>query len=217
MKSRKSLVLSPSLKPLSLEEVKGFLKIDVADEDVLLNALIDSATERLQDYLNIKIMYQKWAIYFDCFGVSRNPKADNYDSWSEGYIPDLFSTLNYLELPIGNIQRIESFKTYDDDNEYYLFDKSNYNVDLYTTPARIALKRNSVWPATVLRTLNGVEIIVEVGWVTQDEVPAPIKQALRLYIAQMYESRGDDTNEENRRAIPTAALALIDHLKLYRI
>lgn len=216
MRVKQKLNLAPTLTPVSLAEVKGFLKIDVTDDDVLLQLLIEAAVKKFEDELDLKIMAQKWDVYLDNFPLKRNMSADNYEHGDTGHVGSLFSTCNYIELPFGNLTAVDSFITYDEEDTAIVFDASNYEVDTVGRPAKVALRRSAQWPATILRSLNGIKILCSVGYATAAEVPAYLKQAILIYIGQLYETRGDEANEENK-AIPKAALALINLQRVYKL
>jgi uncharacterized phiE125 gp8 family phage protein len=50
----------PKLEPLTLEEVKRFLKLDASDEDLLLQDLIVAVREMAEQYMRQSLLTQVW-------------------------------------------------------------------------------------------------------------------------------------------------------------
>lgn len=58
-------VSNPALEPLSLTDVKLFLRIDDSSEDSLINNLIVTAREAAEEYLKRSLINQSWKLIFD--------------------------------------------------------------------------------------------------------------------------------------------------------
>jgi len=71
-----------------------------------------------------------------------------------------------------------------------------------------------VWPTTILRKLNGIEIKFTAGMAaTAAEVPPTIKQAVLELVAHLYEHRGD----EKQVAIPSVVSLMMAPYKRTRL
>jgi uncharacterized phiE125 gp8 family phage protein len=71
-----------------------------------------------------------------------------------------------------------------------------------------------VWPTTILRKTNGIEIKFKAGMATTpDQLPAGIKQAVLSLAAYYYEHRGD----EKQVKLPLEVGLLIAPYKFERI
>lgn len=221
MKARVQLKIAPdpALLPVSLEEVKDFLRIDetTTEEDSELTNLINAATVRLEKYLDIKLMFQVWYLFYDSFGVQRSRDYDAIIDSGQAPRSLLFSQCNYLSIPFGNVYSVDKLEVTDEDDNTTTFDSSNYDVDTVGNPGRIALKRNAIWPDVVLKTVNAIRITLNLGYDDAENVPANIKQALLIYVANLYETRGDDSSEESKIAIPKAALAVLQADYIYKL
>jgi hypothetical protein len=206
-----SLQTPPSEFPLTVDEAKLYLRIDIDDDDDLIQTLIGAATRRVESYIDQKIIKQKWDIYYDAFPFSEK------NIWWDG-VRDvakniLSSAQGYILLPLGKCISIESFKTYDNADNEFEFASSNFNVDNFNSRGRISLKLGQVWPATVLRTINGIKITGFFGLCeTAATVPEDIKMALQFIIAQMYEHRGDEYPK-----IPASALMLLEPYRRVKV
>ncbi|HXB12425.1 MAG TPA: head-tail connector protein [Bacteroidia bacterium] len=58
-------IVTPPATELSLSTVKSYLRIDFADDDTLITALIQSARERAEQYCNRSFITQTLEAYYD--------------------------------------------------------------------------------------------------------------------------------------------------------
>lgn len=159
-----------------------------------------------------KIISQKWDVYFDHW-----PRTYKSNQWWDGVkemaVSELTSTYGELKLPLGKLISVEEFNTYGDDGTPILFSNTSYVVDTSGPSGRIALKLGQVWPTTVLRAVNGIEIKATFGMFNSAAaVSEDIKHAVKSFVAQMYEHRGDENPK-----IPGAALMLLEPYKEYNL
>jgi len=196
----KNLVVAPS-QLVSTADAKAYLKVDHSDEDTLIDALVKSATTRLEKYTNRVFATQTWDFYLDSW--PRNYKSDLWwDGVREGAVNQLYADLDEIEVPITPIQSVTHIKYFSPDDTEYTFDSANYNVDSYSSPPRIKLGFGQVWPSITLRTLNAVQIRVVAGYVS---VPDPIVQAVKELTGHLYEHRGDESVK-----VPSTPLMLVE-------
>ena len=190
--NRKSLkVITPasavSEKPVSLAEMKSYMRVDTEDDDALINDFIDIATECVKQYTRRSIMTETLELTIDYFGDSR----DEFDTLSEGVHnttrASVFGYGNEIDLPFIPIQSITSIKTYDTTNAESTFSSTYYQLD--ETGGRVYLNSGATWP-TGLRDREAIKIRYVAGYgSTPQSVPAPIKQAIRQHVSFMYECR----------------------------
>lgn len=62
-------VVSPAEEPVTLDEVKDFIKLDGSGEDAQLSRLIAAARERAEHWMRRSIITQRWRISLD-YGVA---------------------------------------------------------------------------------------------------------------------------------------------------
>lgn len=220
MLSKPKLVTAPAKLAIALSTVKEFLRIDTDAEDTALKVMIKAATSRIEEYIDKKIVNQKWNIFYDGFKI----KTGGMDTeWWDGVRDGAISMLQVCEpeikLPFGNLSTVESFKTFDDEDEEYIFSSINYHVDSNSDYGRIVLKKGKSWPTTTLRTVNGIciEAIFGYGEGADEETgitttPEDIATAILNFVAVIYERRGDELPK-----IPDNALMLLEPYKNYRI
>lgn len=213
-----SLITAPALPPIGLTQVKTFLRVDGSDEDTIISTLINAATKRLEAETDRKFVTQTWDIYYDCFPIKPNKKSDDWwDGTRDGAISQLYSPVNFIDLPFGICQSITSFKTFDDANVEYTF--TDFHLDNVSSTPRIALKQTATWPTTVLRSVNGIAIRGVFGFGTGDNnagsngsTPDDIREAIKQMVGIMYEHRGDEMPK-----IPTTVSMLIEPYRRIKV
>ena len=171
-----TLITPATLKPISLEELKLHLRIelDVLDEDEYLEALMVAATEYIEDITRRKLLTQTWDYFLD--------------EW-----PDE----DFITLPFGNLQSVPL-------TQYVKYTDSagTLNTLAVTTDyiwetngedfGRVVLPYADTWPTASLYPSNPIVVRFVCGWTTAALVPFKIKAALKMICAQMYEDRGEN-------------------------
>lgn len=187
-KMKVKVIESPSIYPVTLDEVKQHLRITYDFEDAYLEGLIEVATEGVQDYLGRYLITHKLLGSLDILST-------NEAWWSgtrQGSITELSGYSNTIELRWLPLISVESITTYARNDTPAVFPSTNYRVDTSDPDlwGRIRLVQGAVWPSD-LRNLNGVEIQYFVGYgTTADDVPRILKQGLLMVIAYLYNNRG---------------------------
>lgn len=198
------LKTSPAEDPVTVTEAKDYLRVDGNLEDGRILTMIKAATLRLEAYCDQKFISQHWYQYMDCFPMAKS--NDWWDGTREGAISQLYSPANNIELLLGPLRAVTAFNSYADDGVAVLFNSENYVLDTSGPYGRIALKISGVWPTTILRKVNGIEIDFEVGMSTNAAgLASDVKQSVLEYVAMLYENRGDE-----KTAIPVTAMALLE-------
>lgn len=216
MKSRSAPENQRTFLALSLSDAKNFLRVDNSSDDSLITALIDVATDYAEDFIDQKIAERTINIFYDDFPGAVNTYGEgSYDA----AISEINGSGSILKIPFGNAQSIANFYTYDDDNTAYSFASSNYYFD--KIEGRIGLKAGAVWPSTILRPLNGVQVQVVAGYASAGAIPSPIVHALRLIVSKLFENRGDQTSSEffgtSGFVIPNTAAALLTPYRKFKV
>lgn len=191
------LSTAPAALAVDLTALKSFMRIDGSGEDTLLTILAKSATERIEEYIAQKLITQTWNIFYDSFGYK--PSDQWHDGVKDGIISDYAGGApSFLDLPFGPLVSVTAFKTYADDDTASTFAASNYTLDTKGPFGRVALRMGAVWPTTVLRPVNGIEINGAVfGYgASNTSVPSAIQHAIMLTVSKVYENRGDSASGE---------------------
>ena len=187
---RLSLVTAPLIFPVTLQEVKDFLRITSTDEDNLLNNYIAVATGNAESYTRRAFITQTWQMFMDQY-----PCQDK-DMWWDGVKQLPISTLvesNGFYIPKPPLQSVTHFKTYDDNDVASIFSTSSYQVSVYSGDyaenGRITLRDSGTYPEYT-RNADGIEIEFICGYGDNaDDVPWQIKQGILQEISYMYQHR----------------------------
>lgn len=158
-------VVAPLVEPISLTEVKDYLRIDGNDSDSTLSPLIISAREYCEDYQNRALITQTWELTLDSF-------------------PD-----NLIRVPRPPLQSVVSIKYKDELGIEATISSSDYIVDTDSEPGRIVLAAGKTWPSLTLQPINGVKIRYVAGYGDNAaDVPQKTKDAMLMYIANRHEN-----------------------------
>jgi uncharacterized phiE125 gp8 family phage protein len=171
------LLTLPAETPLSLAEAKAHLRVDHADEDGLITALIEAATRHLDGrdgILNRALVTQDWE-----------------------YRIAAFPACGAIKLPFPPLQSVTAVSYVDAAGAVQTLPSSDYVVDTATYEGQIRRAFGIAWPATRCEE-HAVRVTFKAGYGTASAVPAPIKQAMKFMIGHFY---------ENREAVGEAAFA----------
>ncbi|SON54882.1 Phage gp6-like head-tail connector protein [Hartmannibacter diazotrophicus] len=173
------LLVAPAVEPLTLGEAKLFLRLDGSDEDDLVTAFILAARLAVEQLSRRLLIDQTWRVTFD-----RVPKS------------------RLLKLPLMPVRSVVSLSVVDADGASTTVDPSAYETDFTGGEARIAVTD----PTLPGVRLAGIEVRVQAGYGTAaEDVPEPLRQAMRLLVAHWYEHRGDVA----ANGIPDAVVSLL--------
>lgn len=173
------LVTDASDEPVTLEEAKLHLRVDIDADDDLIAALATTARQAVENFTRRALLSQDWELRLDEF-------------------PDE----SVLEIPLPPLQEVSAITYTDDDGVSHTFDSSNYVVDTGSTPGRIALKDGASWPGEPLAPLAGVQIAFTAGYASADEIPRPLRQGVLLMLGHLYENREATTTEKAVAMLP---------------
>jgi hypothetical protein len=185
-------VEAPSEEPISVGEAKSHLRLDTAvDDEYLTSLLIPAARQLLEELCWRGFVTQKWELVLEGF---HGKSALELPAWVRGQ----FCMSEPIELPRGNLAELENDDpavesvTYIDPNgvQQTLTETVDYTVDNVSVPGRILPAYGKSWPATRSQW-DAVRITYSVGWAKED-IPAPLKQAMLVALAEMYEHRTPD-------------------------
>lgn len=168
MNAQWRLVTAPTVEPVTLEEAKLHLRVDALDEDSLIVGLIVAARTRLEEHCERAFVTQTWRL-----------------SLSE------FPALRAIGLPRPALQAITSITYSDADNVSTTFAAANYVVVTDAEPGLVVLASGAQWPSGV-ELLPGlpVRITYTCGYgATTASVPQPLRAAILLLVAHLYENR----------------------------
>lgn len=180
-----TVTTEPTAEPLSLQEVKEYLRVDDATDERVVRPLILAARQFAEEHMGIAIMQQTLKFEVDTAVDTDSPLWEGMRT-----APDINYYKNYIALPRNPVISVTSVKTYDDSDNATVFATSKYYVDNSRQPARIVLRTGQTFPSA-LRVANAIEVIYVAGYTTAYSVPEPIRLGMLQHIAYMYEHRGD--------------------------
>lgn len=190
-------VITPAtLKALTVQEVKDYLRVDSDAEDTLLEVLISAATEMAESYLGRFLLTTVIEEFYDFFPV--------YKTGVDPFRGDR----NIIYLSRGPVQSLASVKYIDGNGDEQTVSSSDYRTDLVSEPGRIFPDYG--WYGTK-DTVNAVIVRYTCGYTQASDVPANIKMAMLLMIGEMYEKRVDSVHR-----LPTASEYLLNPYRVFR-
>lgn len=180
-----TVVAPPAEYPVTRAEAKLYARIDVTDDDALIDDLIAAATADAESYTRRTFITTTLKLTLDV------PSSNAFANLSEG-IHDLPSSIlngpipSSIGLSLPPVISVTSVKTTDNDGVEDTFDSAGYYVD--TTSGRLILKSGYSWPSDI-RTKAGFAVTYTAGYGDAAAVPKPIKLAILMHVARMYEER----------------------------
>ncbi len=190
------LVLSagPEVEPVSLAEAKAHLRIDGTDEDILIGSLIVTSRLHIEAEMGLALVTQGWSWFTD--------------AWPRGAS---------LKLPLRPVQSIAAVRTYDDAGVATTLSPDAYFLDGAGKPARLVRQGALAWPKPG-RIANGIEIAFTAGYGdAEDDVPAPVRLAVKMLVAHWYEAREPVLLGEQADPVPATVANLIAPYRSVRL
>lgn len=175
--------LSAASFPLTLAEVKAYLRVDGTDQDDTITALLSFACAFVERETQQQMLTATKQLYLDRFPghVAR------VDSFGLDVAPHRYED-NTIRLPFPPLQIVTSVN-YLSNGSYVAVDPSLYAVDAAHKPGRIVLKGVNRWPQPDC-VANAVRVDYVAGYGdTAEAVPELFKQAIRWLVGHCYENR----------------------------
>jgi uncharacterized phiE125 gp8 family phage protein len=166
-----SQIEPPADPVISLEEAKKHCRVDHADDDVYIEALVGAAIAHLDGYAGILgrcLVTQKWQVSLTCWPSDR-----------------------CIRLPFPDVSAV-TVKYSDGGNAEQTLDQAA-NWDIYhdARGGFVYLKNAFSGPTLYDDRLDAVRIEVEAGFGDPEDVPEAIKAAIKLMVGSLYENRED--------------------------
>lgn len=178
------LITPASAPPVTLAEAKLHLRVDVADDDALISALLMAATEQAEHQTGRAVMAQTWELTLDAF-------------------PD---ALELTRIPVQSVASVIYADSTGADQTLtgsaYALDNADDNGPAFVVPAY-----GTTWPAT-RDQINAVRVRYVAGYASAADVPESFKSWIKLMVGAMYENR---ESEVLSRGV-VLSLGFADHL-----
>jgi uncharacterized phiE125 gp8 family phage protein len=180
------LVTAPAAEPLTTEEVKAHLRVDISDDDTLINSLTTAAREHVEHLTRRQLMPATWRLSLDSFPGNFQRRGAWFRETPEG---------TDILLPRPALTAITHIKYYDASGVLQTLSTDVYSAQTDDEPGRVTLKYGQQWPDTQ-DVANAVVITYTSGYSTGSDavtsaaaVPKSLKQAILLLVAHWYENR----------------------------
>jgi hypothetical protein len=178
------IITPPNVLPVTLQEVKEMLVVDGDQDDVMLTAFMQAATDAARQYMRRSIVTETLELAMDGFAKGGEDAAIRLGAGVHTvHYPSLMSAGSDVELPFGPVASIVSVTTYNRANAANVFDAGAY----YLGQDRVALVEGNTWPTDLRRT--DAVVIRYVSGQDAANVPPAIKQAVKQHVLAMYECR----------------------------
>jgi uncharacterized phiE125 gp8 family phage protein len=179
----------PAIEPVTLEEVKEFVKVDGVSEDALLGSMTTAARIAVENFLGRALIEQTILL--------------KMDEWPG----------DVLKLPMPPFISITEVRTLDESDAPTIYAATNYYTSTGPHEALLIIKNGCTPPTNTTRYYKGYEVEYKAGYgATAASVPQPIKEAIKLMVALIYEGRIPDLS-----SVPPLAAALLSQYSLVRV
>lgn len=158
------LITAPSIEPVSLTEMKSYLREVTTDHDTTLTNLIASARDYVEKMTGRALLTQTWELTLDDW-----PARD------------------YIELDYPPLASVTSIKYTDSAGVENTLAASAYLVDTSGIPGRVCLKNGQSWPSDELQDFAAIKIRYVAGDTLASAVSPNLRAAVFLYVANRFE------------------------------
>jgi uncharacterized phiE125 gp8 family phage protein len=160
------LVLSdaPAEEPVSLEEAKQHLRVEIETDDALITSLIMAAREHVEMFTRRQLVTATWVWTLD------------------GFLGQV------VRLPKPPLQAITTVAYLDGAGTPQTLDASLYHVNAAVQPGVLTPAFGRSWPTT-REASDAVTITYVAGYGAAAAVPATLKAAIVLLVGDLYEHR----------------------------
>ena len=170
----------PAVEPISLSEMKDYLRLDDDAQDDLVTGLVKAARLMIEAASRRILVEQRWRVVLD--------------RWPED---------GRVMLPISPILAVDGIKVFDASGAEIEVPAASFELDRMSDPPSITVT-DARAPA---KARNGIFIELRAGYSpAPDAIPAPLKLAIKILVAHWFENRGDVMGEQ---IMPPEAMALI--------
>ncbi len=180
-------VVEPQVEPVSLADAKQHLRVDTDDDNLYITALISSAREWAETYIDRTFVETQWTMRLDFFPVEIElPRPPMHTT--------LTATVVTYTLDTGSTATLSA---------------SDYRVDRHSTPGVIRNLYGGSWPSN-RDDQNSITVTWWAGYgADSTKTPKAIRHAILMLVAYLYERRmAADSVPANE--IPFGVKSLLD-------
>lgn len=166
-----TLIEPPAEYAVDLDEAKAHARIEVDDDDKLIQGLIATATQYAETYTQRALIEQQWEVLLD--------------SW-----PCRERWLNIPHPPLRSIDEVTYLDRHGDEQ---VWEEENFRIlkpsGPTCEPGRIVLRQGTSWPHAINEP-GSIKVKFTAGYGLHGaQVPAELRLAIKTHVAEMYENR----------------------------
>lgn len=155
------VITPPTSEPVSVETAKAHIKVDIADDDVLITSYIATAREKGESLARRAFMTQTLELVID--------------AWPSNGV---------LKLPRPPLQSVSWVRYLDDAGDEHTY--TDYQVDVRSEPGRIVFKS---FPSRALFPSGAIAVRFVAGYGAATSVPNVFIQGILMLVGHWYENR----------------------------
>jgi len=160
------LIAGPAVEPVTLAQMRAYLRLDDDAEDDLVAALIKAARLVVEAAAGRQLVEQSWRLTLDRWPCRRA-----------------------VLLPLSPLIRIEHIRVFDRFGAPADLAAALYRAERASDPPRIVVESAAPEPGLAAQ---GIEIDIVVGFgPAAGDVPPPLAQSVRMLVARWFQNRGD--------------------------
>ena len=159
-----TIITEPTAEPVTVDEAKEALRIDITDEDTRIGNIIESARIFAEDFCGLKLMTQTIELSMDKWPATE------------------------FKLGIWPLASIDSIK-YDDTASPVAEQTLTVDTDYYADTTLIEGRVRTIggWPSVAVKP-QAIRIRMTAGYASAAAVPERIKDGIKAYCAYIYDS-----------------------------
>jgi hypothetical protein len=177
------LITPPAAEPVALADAKAWLRIDTNAEDTAISALIAAARQAVEAATRRCLVTQGWRIVLDAWP---------FVGAADGSLGALRLTappaLLEARLPLAPLATVSAVRVYDAGGQPQALAAALWRLADAPDKARLVFTAAPPNPGVVA---GGIEIDVVAGYGAASDVPAALRQAILMLVADWFENRGD--------------------------
>lgn len=199
---RFALATAADAAPISLEQAKVHLRVDIDEQDDMIEGYLAAAVSYLEEICNRSFISSTWDFYLD-------------DDWP--WILDFETNrhLQMIEVPKAALVSVTSITYVDTSGVTQTLASNQYVVDGAGAIGRIYPAYGVTWPSVRCQP-RAITVRFVAGYGTSpDNVPMPIKQAILLLVSHFHEQRQPVSVGQAVNSVPMAVDALIAPYRVF--
>ena len=193
-----SVTTQPTTEPVSLQEVKQYLRVEDNTDERVIRPFIQATRMAAEEHIGRALVSQTLTLFIDAYDDTNDPL---WEGTRTG--PYLNYYKNYIQLPKPPLVSVSSVSTFDDSDNETTMAASRYYVDNVREPGRVVLRQGETFP-TALRVANAIKVVYVAGYTNAHSVPEPVRMGMLQHIAFLYEQRGDMMEPQQSMMLPPA-------------